>query len=95
MSVTTEDVRRVAALARLDLSAEEEAKLTQELGRILQYMEKLNELDTDGVSPSAHPIPVSGTFRADEPELFADLAALLAQAPDQRDGYYRVPRVLD
>ena len=95
MSVTTEDVRRVAALARLDLSADEEVRLTDELGRILQYMEKLNELDTDGVSPSAHPIPVAGSFRADEPEIFAGIAELLAQAPDRRDGYYRVPRVID
>lgn len=95
MSVTTEDVRRVAALARLDLSADEEVRLTDELGRILQYMEKLNELDTDGVSPSAHPIPVAGSFRADEAEIFSGLAELLAQAPDRRDGYYRVPRVID
>ena len=95
MSVTTEDVRRVAALARLDLSTDEEVRLTDELGRILKYMEKLNELDTDGVSPSAHPSPVSGAFRADESEVFSGVADLLAQAPDRRDGYYRVPRVLE
>ncbi len=95
MSVTTEDVRRVAALARLDLSTDEEVRLTDELGRILKYMEKLNELDTDGVSPSAHPILVSGSFRADESEVFSGIVDLLAQAPDRRDGYYRVPRVLE
>ena len=95
MLVTTEDVRRVAALARLDLSTDEEVRLTDELGRILKYMEKLNELDTDGVSPSAHPILVSGAFRADESEVFSGIADLLAQAPDRRDGYYRVPRVLE
>ena len=95
MSVTIEDVRRVANLARLDLSPDEEARLTDELGRILKYIEKLNELDTDGVCPSAHAIPVSGSFRADEPEIFSGVADLLAQAPDRRDGYYRVPRVLE
>lgn len=95
MAVTAQDVGRVAALARLDLSPEEEAKLTDELGRILQYMERLNELDTTGVSPSAHPIPVSGTFRADEPEQFQQIAEMLSQAPDRRDGYYRVPRVIE
>ena len=63
MAVTAQDVARVAALARLDLSAEEEARLTVELGRILEYMERLNELDTTSVSPSAHPIPVTGTLR--------------------------------
>lgn len=65
MSVTAKDVGRVAALARLDLSPEEVARLSEELGRILRYMERLNELDTEGVTPSAHPIPVSGTLRAD------------------------------
>ncbi|HIG18925.1 MAG TPA: Asp-tRNA(Asn)/Glu-tRNA(Gln) amidotransferase subunit GatC [Candidatus Handelsmanbacteria bacterium] len=95
MAVTTEDVKRVAALARLDLSPDEQVQLTDELGRILQYMDKLNELDTDGVEPSAHAIAVSGTFRADEAEIFSGVADLLAQAPDRRDRYYRVPRVID
>lgn len=95
MVVTTEDVRRVATLARLDLSPVEEERLTEELGRILQYMEKLNELDTEGVSPSAHPIAVTGSFRADKAEIFPGLSELLAQAPDRRDGFYRVPRVID
>lgn len=95
MAVTVEDVRRVAALARLDLSPEEETRLTDELDRILHYMERLNELDTEGVSPSAHPIPVAGTFRDDEPERFDGLRDLLAQAPDRRDDYFRVPRVID
>ena len=95
MSVTKEDVRRVAALATLDLSPAEETQLTDELSRILQYMEKLNELDTKDVSPSAHPIPVAGSFRADDPEIFSGLAELLAQAPDRRDGYFRVPPVLE
>jgi aspartyl-tRNA(Asn)/glutamyl-tRNA(Gln) amidotransferase subunit C len=95
MAVTIEDVKRVAALARLDLSAREEERLTDELGRILAYMEKLNELDTEGVEPTAHAAPVAGVLRADEPERFAGLAALLAQAPDTRDGYFRVPRIID
>jgi aspartyl-tRNA(Asn)/glutamyl-tRNA(Gln) amidotransferase subunit C len=95
MAVTTEDVKRVAALARLDLSPDEQVQLTDELGRILQYMDKLNELDTDGVEPSAHAIVVSGGFRADESKIFSGVADLLAQAPDRRDGYYRVPRIID
>jgi len=95
MSVTRQDVKRVAELARLDLSSEEEEQLTDELSSILQYMEKLNELDTEGVSPSSHPIPVAGSFRTDDPEIFNGLAELLAQAPDHRDGYFRVPRVID
>lgn len=95
MSVTAQDVGRVAALARLDLSPEEVARLSEELGRILRYMERLNELDTEGVTPSAHPIPVSGTLRADEPEIFPHIDDMLSQAPDRRDRYYRVPRVIE
>lgn len=95
MSVTRQDVIRVAALARLDLSPQEQEQLTDELSRILKYMEKLNELDTDGVSPSSHPIPVAGSFRTDQAEIFIGRDELLAQAPDRRDGYFRVPRVID
>ena len=95
MSVTPEDVQRVAALARLDLSPEEQTRLVDELGRILHYMEKLNELDTEDVSPTAHAIPVAGRLRADEAEGFAALDELLAQAPDLRDGYFRVPRIIE
>ena len=95
MAVTLEDVQRVAALARLDLSADEQTRLVDELGRILHYMEKLNELDTESVTPTAHAIPVAASFRADEPRVFEGLDELLAQAPDLRDGYFRVPRVIE
>lgn len=95
MAVSIDDVRRVAALARLDLSADEEQRLTHELGGILAYMERLNELDTTGVEPTSHAIPVAGALRADEAEAFAALSELLEQAPDLREGYFRVPRVIE
>ncbi len=95
MAVTIDDVRRVAALARLELSAGEEERLTTELSRILEYMEKLNELDTEGVEPTAHVTPDASVFRADASELFEALPELLAQAPDLREQYYRVPRIID
>lgn len=95
MSVAIDDVRRVAALARLQLSPEEEVRLAGELSKILEYMEKLNALDTAGVTPTAHALPVAGAFRPDDPFPFDARDELLAQAPDLRDGYYRVPRVID
>ena len=95
MSVAIDDVRRVAALARLELSAAEEQQLAGELSKILDYMEKLNELDTAGVAPTSHAVSVAGTFRPDEAVAFDARDELLAQAPDLRDGYYRVPRVID
>ncbi|MEW6751728.1 MAG: Asp-tRNA(Asn)/Glu-tRNA(Gln) amidotransferase subunit GatC [Candidatus Latescibacterota bacterium] len=95
MAVALQDVRTVARLARLELSAEEEEKLAGELSRILQYMEKLNQLDTSGVEPTAHVLPVEGSFRADTVVPFAGRQALLDAAPQRHNGYYRVPRIID
>ena len=95
MAVTVDDVRRVAGLARLQFSSDEEEKLVLELNRILQYMEKLNELDTDGVEPTSHVAPVANAFREDEPEEFAHVEELRAQAPEMVEGYYKVPRIIE
>ena len=95
MSVTTEDVRRVAALARLDLSTDEEVRLTDELGRILKYMEKLNELDTEGVEPTSHVVPITNAFRPDEVESFTRIEALLEAAAEKKEGYFKVPKIIE
>ena len=95
MAVSIEDVRRVAALARLELTPDEQERLTTELSSILAYMEKLNELDTEGVEPTAHVTPETSLFRADESERFAAISELLAQAPELRESYFRVPRIID
>ena len=95
MAVTIDDVKRVAALARLDLSGPQEERLTAELGRILTYMEKLDELDTEGVEPTSHATPVAGVLRGDEAVPFEGLTELLSQAPDMREGCFRVPRVIE
>ena len=95
MAVTVEDVRRVANLARLQFSDDEEEKLVLELNRILQYMEKLNELDTDGVEPTSHVVPMVNAFRTDVAESFPHLQDLLEQAPEMQERYFRVPRILD
>ncbi|PSQ51729.1 MAG: Asp-tRNA(Asn)/Glu-tRNA(Gln) amidotransferase GatCAB subunit C, partial [Bacteroidetes bacterium QH_10_64_37] len=63
MSVSRDDVRHVAQLARLDFSAEEEAQMADELSRILDYVDKLDELDTSGVPPMSHVLDVTNVFR--------------------------------
>lgn len=95
MAVTLDDVRKVAYLARLGFSAEEEARLVDELNRILGYVEKLNELNTEGVPPTSHVLPISNVFREDVvvPSLSQD--DLLANAPSRRGGYFRVPKVIE
>ena len=95
MAVTVDDVRSVAALARLRFTPDEEHILTGELNGILEYMEKLNELDTDGVEPTSHVLPMVNAFRKDEAEPFPSLDELRAAAPSLQDGYFRVPRIID
>ena len=90
-----DDVRRVANLARLEFSSDEEEKLVLELNRILQYMEKLNELDTDGVEPTSHVMPMVNAFRSDVADEFPHIGELLEQAPEMKERYYKVPRILD
>ncbi len=95
MAVTVYDVRSVAALARLRFTPMEEGVLTGELNAILEYVEKLNELDTEGVEPTSHVLPMVNAFRKDEVEPFSSLDELKASAPSIQDGYFRVPRIID
>ena len=95
MAVTVDDVRVVAALARLEFDAREERRLTLELNRILGYMEKLSELDTEDIEPTSHVVPIANAFRRDEVVEFADPEAILASAPQRQESYYRVPKVID
>jgi aspartyl-tRNA(Asn)/glutamyl-tRNA(Gln) amidotransferase subunit C len=95
MKITREEVEHVARLARLDLSCEEKDLFTGQMDAILAYVEKLNELDTSGVIPTAHAVPMENAFRDDDerPSIGADNA--LANAPEWAEGFYRVPKVIE
>jgi len=95
MSVSRDDVRHVARLARLSFSEEGEKKMAEELSQILEYVEKLDELDTAGVPPMSHVLDVTNVFRPDEVKLRIDQADALELAPDASEGYFRVPQVVD
>jgi len=88
------DVRYVADLARLDLDEEEVRTFQGQLGTILEYIEKLGELDLEGIEPTAHSSPVFDRLDADEPRPGLESAALLDNAPDQASGQVRVPKVV-
>ena len=94
MSLTQADVEKISLLARLQLSPAETATLTRELGRIVQYVELLNELPTDDVLPLAHAMDLSNVFAEDEPRPSLDREQALANAPKRDDECYRVPAVL-
>ncbi|WP_410512334.1 Asp-tRNA(Asn)/Glu-tRNA(Gln) amidotransferase subunit GatC [Paenibacillus sp. BR2-3] len=95
MSITVNDVQHVAKLARLQLSPEEEATLTEQMNAILQYAEKLNELDTDHVKPTTHVLQVSNVMREDVVKESLSQEAALLNAPDEEDGHFKVPAVLE
>jgi aspartyl-tRNA(Asn)/glutamyl-tRNA(Gln) amidotransferase subunit C len=95
MSLSADEVRWVAQLARLELSEADLAVMTRQLGAIMDYVNQLAQVNTDGVEPLAHPLPVQNVFRPDEPAPSLAVEEALANAPERRDGFYVVPAVLD
>ena len=87
--------RRVAKLARLDLSDEEIAGFSSELSAILEYIEKLDELDTSSVEPLAHCLPIHNVFRDDTVKASLGSEKVLANAPERVDDFFKVPKILD
>jgi aspartyl-tRNA(Asn)/glutamyl-tRNA(Gln) amidotransferase subunit C len=95
MALSREEVRRVAELARLEFSDEEEARMADEMSRILDYVDKLEELDTSGVPPMSHVLDVTNVYREDEVERRIDQEQALEPAPESENGYFVVPKVID
>jgi aspartyl-tRNA(Asn)/glutamyl-tRNA(Gln) amidotransferase subunit C len=95
MSLSPDDVRWVAHLARLELSAEELATMTRQLSAILEYVDLLKQVNTDGIEPLAHPLPLQNVFREDEPAPSLSVNAALANAPQRHGDFYSVPAVLE
>ena len=89
------DIEKVARLARLELSDEEKSTFESQLEQILTYMEQLNGLDTSGVEPTSHAIPVYNVFREDEVRSSLPQEEVLAVAPDEEDGHFKVPRIIE
>lgn len=88
-------VRKVAKLARLELSDQEVAEFTGQLIAILDYVEKMNELDTGAVEPLAHSLPVSNVFREDLARDSLGPEATLANAPKRDEQFFLVPKILE
>jgi aspartyl-tRNA(Asn)/glutamyl-tRNA(Gln) amidotransferase subunit C len=95
MKINRPQVEQVARLARLALAEEELDVLTGQMDAILGYVEKLNALNTDGIVPTAHAVPMENAFRADEikPSIGAEKA--LQNAPAAGNGCFKVPRVIE
>jgi aspartyl-tRNA(Asn)/glutamyl-tRNA(Gln) amidotransferase subunit C len=95
VSLSLDQVRKVAKLARLDMSEPDLAAMQQQLSAILAYVDQLAELNTDGVEPMAHPLPVQNVFRPDEPAPSLPVSEALRNAPDRAGDYFAVPAVFD
>lgn len=95
IQITPEQVEYVAHLARLALEPDEKAQLARELGHILAYIAKLNQLDTARVEPTSHVLPIRNVFREDQVKSSLPRETLLENAPDQAGEYFRVPRIIE
>jgi len=93
--IDSEQVRKVAHLARLELTAEEEARFTSQLGSILEYFEQLSELDVTNAPPTTRAIDVSNVVRQDELEPYPNREAILACAPEQEGDFFKVPKIIN
>lgn len=92
--ITTDDVQKVAKLARLRLTEDELQRFTGQLAAVLDHAADLDELELDGVEPMAHPVPLTNVLRADVVGTALDRAEVLAAAPAAEQGRFRVPPVL-
>ncbi len=88
-------VRKTAKLARLELSDAEVAEFAGQLSAILDYVAKMNKLNTEGVEPLAHCLPVSNRFREDEVKESLGTDKTLANAPQKDGSFFKVPKILE
>ena len=95
MSDSEFDIKYVANLARIALTPEEEARLGSQLGDILGYVKKLEELDVNDVEPMAHAVPLDNVLRADEVQPSIPNEAALANAPKKANGLFVVPKIVE
>ncbi|MBE9039658.1 Asp-tRNA(Asn)/Glu-tRNA(Gln) amidotransferase subunit GatC [Oscillatoriales cyanobacterium LEGE 11467] len=93
-TIDREQVRKVAHLARLELTETEEEQFTAQLSNILDYFNQLSELDTENVPPTARAIDVSNMTRPDELQPYTNRDEIFESAPEQEGDYFRVPKIL-
>lgn len=93
--ITDETIEYVGILAKLDLSEAEKKEAGKDMGRMLDYIDMLNELDTDGVEPMSHIFPMQNVFREDVVTNGNDRDAILSNAPKKSDGAFVVPKTIE
>lgn len=94
MSVSLKDLEKVAQLARLTLKEEEKEKILEQVNQILQYVEKLNEVDTEGIEPLSHSMDLVNVMREDLEKESLSQEEVLKNAPSKNDKFFIVPKVV-
>ena len=92
--ITKEDIKKIAELARLQIPENELEKFTGQMNQILKFVERLNSLDTTGITPTSHAIPITNAFREDVVVDSPESAAALEQAPELEGHLFKVPKVI-
>jgi aspartyl-tRNA(Asn)/glutamyl-tRNA(Gln) amidotransferase subunit C len=95
LKITMEEVDHVARLSRLSLTDAEKQRMRRELDGILSYIDKLRALDTEGVPPTSHAVPMTNVMRDDEPRPSFSQEEMLANAPDRSGEFFRVPKIIE
>lgn len=95
MSAGKEELRRLAYLTRLELTPQEEEEMIGHLNKMLSYVEKLKELNTEGIEPTAHAVDVPSPMREDVVTNQPDVDNLLRNAPDREGDFFKVPRIIE
>lgn len=93
--ISDETIEYVGVLAKLELSGEEKEQAKKDMGSMLDYIDKLNELDTSGVEPMSHVFPVNNVFREDVVTNGDEHEKILANAPEEKDQSFKVPRTVE
>lgn len=93
--ISDETIEYVGILAKLELSDVEKVEAKKDMGRMLDYIDKLNELDTEGVEPMSHVFSMNNVFREDVVVNGDDRENILKNAPEQKDGAFKVPRTVE
>jgi len=94
MAITISDVEKIAQLAKLKLTQDEKEKFTKELSQIIVYVEKLNELNLENVSPTSHVVDLKNVMREDEVKPWLNQEEALMNAPARHGGFFSVPKVI-
>ncbi len=94
LMIDLEQVRKVALLARLELTEAEEQQFTEQLNGILDYVQQLSELNTENIEPTTRAIELSNITRQDQLDTFEDRESILGNAPEREDDFFKVPKIL-